>query len=246
MRWYIGTSMHELTVAAILFGRAGSSGVPDKNVREIAGLPCCAHPLRAARDTGVIQHLYVHTDDPRIADIGREYGAKWLKRPSWLVEPVHGLEDCVRHAYAEIGRLKGRCPELFVILQANAPCITRDALVEAIALMLLDSHLDSVITGYEASNFHPSRARYLENGRLRPVVPVDDASKGDRKEHPPVYFGDGGAVVVRREVLHALETQPPPFRWHGSAVGFVEQPASTGDIDYTWQLPLVEQWLLRT
>ena len=34
-----------MSVAAIMFGRAGSKGLPGKNVLRLVGRPCCYYPL---------------------------------------------------------------------------------------------------------------------------------------------------------------------------------------------------------
>ncbi|MFZ0429908.1 MAG: hypothetical protein WAO20_17460 [Acidobacteriota bacterium] len=65
----------------------------------------------------------------------------------------------------------------------------------------------------------------------------------DRRSQLPAYFYDSALTVVRAACLMDLSLNLLPFRWMGRHIGFIEQPMNPGDIDFEWQLPLVEEWL---
>ena len=60
---------------AIIPARSGSKGLPDKNIKEIAGKPLLAHTIEAARQSNCFDEIMVSTDSKRYADIAVKWGA---------------------------------------------------------------------------------------------------------------------------------------------------------------------------
>ena len=63
-----------MIIAGLLIGKDKSTGVPGKNIRKIVGRPMCEYGFIAARAVGV-NHLFVSTDSPAIAEVGSRYKA---------------------------------------------------------------------------------------------------------------------------------------------------------------------------
>ena len=61
---------------AIIPARGGSKRIPRKNIRLFLGLPIIAYSIRAALQSGLFDEVMVSTDDPEIASIANQYGAK--------------------------------------------------------------------------------------------------------------------------------------------------------------------------
>ncbi len=61
---------------ALIPAREGSTRVPGKNVRALAGHPLIAYTIAAARESGVFDAVVVSTDGEQIAEIARHYGAE--------------------------------------------------------------------------------------------------------------------------------------------------------------------------
>lgn len=59
---------------AIVPARSGSNRIKDKNIIDFCGRPMLAHPLTAARDSGLFDTIHVSTDSARYADIVRDLG----------------------------------------------------------------------------------------------------------------------------------------------------------------------------
>lgn len=60
---------------AIIPARAGSKGLPGKNIKNLMGKPLIGYTIEAAVSSTVIDRVVVSTDDERIAEISKEYGA---------------------------------------------------------------------------------------------------------------------------------------------------------------------------
>ena len=61
---------------AIITARGGSKRIPKKNIKEFCGKPIIAYSIEAAFASKIFTEVMVSTDDPEIADIAIQYGAK--------------------------------------------------------------------------------------------------------------------------------------------------------------------------
>ena len=70
----IGEGASAGRVLGLVPARAGSQGLPGKNVRSLAGRPMVAWTLEACREASVLDQVVVSTDDARVAEIAAEMG----------------------------------------------------------------------------------------------------------------------------------------------------------------------------
>lgn len=84
---------------AIIPARGGSRRIPRKNIRPFHGKPIIAYSIEAACDYwGLIDEVYVSSDDDEILDIAVSYRAKPIKRPPELAVDKVGTQAVMRHA----------------------------------------------------------------------------------------------------------------------------------------------------
>jgi hypothetical protein len=234
-----------------MIGREGSVGFPEKNVYPVLGRPMAAYPLMAAAAAASVDRLYVSTDSPRIMDIGRRYGAELIERPPALATKEALGEDVFAHGYRDIkrrGALEGFQIELLVLLFANAATVTRELIDRGVEMLRTDATLDSAVTTSIYNMWSPLRARRLgADGCLQPFVPLEtfgdpQTLNCDRDSQGDVHFADMSVSVVRPDCLEHLDQGLLPQRWMGRRIGAI--PSWGGcDVDYEWQIPLVEFWL---
>ena len=62
-------------IAALMIGRAGSTGFPGKNVSLVLGRPLCEYPLMAAYGSTNVDRIFISTDSDQIRKIGEKYNA---------------------------------------------------------------------------------------------------------------------------------------------------------------------------
>ena len=238
-------------IAALLLGRAGSTGFPGKNLYPVLGRPLVAYPLLAAAESGTVDRLYVSTDSPEIAAIGAEHGAELIERPPELASPEALGEDAFAHGYRVIrDRLAadGETLELVVLLFANAATITGELIDAGVAALRADPSLDSAVTVSRYNMWSPLRARRLtDDGTLQPFVPFetfgDPATLNcDRDSQGDVFFADMGVSIVRPHCLENLHDGLLPQKWMGRRIAPIESWGGC-DVDYEWQIPTVEYWL---
>lgn len=240
-----------MTVAALLLGRKGSTGMPGKNTRPVLGRPMVAYPLMAARESRSVDRIYVSTDDPEIAAIAREHDAEVIDRPPELCTPEALGEDAYKHGHEVIrDRLAaiGEEVEMLALLFANAPTVSGQLIDRGVEVLRADPTIDSAVTVSRYNMWSPLRARRLtDQGTLEPFVPFETFGdlatlNCDRDSQGDVWFADMGLSVVRPRCLDAMEEGLLPQRWMGRQIAPIESWGGC-DVDYEWQIPGVEHWL---
>lgn len=238
-------------IAALMIGRAGSSGFPGKNVYPILGRPLAAYPLMAAQASRYVDKLYVSTDSPEIMAIARQFGAELIARPADLATKAALGEHVFEHGYREIVKrlaCSGENVELMVLLFANAATITGELIDRGIDALRADPSLDSAVTVSEYNMWSPLRARRRgDDGCLHPFVPFETFGDPktlncDRDSQGSVYFADMSVSVVRPRCLDRLEDGLLPQKWMGQRIHPILSWGGC-DIDFEWQVPMVEFWL---
>ena len=238
-------------ICALLLGRGGSSGFPGKNTYSVLGRPLMSYPLIAAKKSKLVDRLYVSTDSAEIKNIGAEYGAEYIARPSALCTDAALGEDAYKHGYEVISdRLKEekRSIELMVLLFANAPTVSADLIDTGIRALRKDPKLDSAVTVSLYNMWSPLRARKLgKDGCLHPFVPFESYGDPktlncDRDSQGDALFADMGLSVVRPRCLKNMEEGLLPQKWMGQHIYPIENWGGL-DVDYEWQLPQAIFWL---
>ena len=234
---------------ALLLGRKGSRGFPGKNTLSILGQPLAWYPMQTALSVKEIEQVYLSTDDPELMRIAANLGVEIIERPEYLAHHESLGEDAYVHGYEEI---KKRNPEqsieLVVLLFCNAATISVKAIREGISRLREQTSFDSAVTVSRYNMWSPLRARKLDdNGCLQPFVPFEifgdpKSLNCDRDSQGDVFYADMGCSVVRPQCLENLDEGLLPQKWMGRRIAPIYQEAGC-DIDYEWQVPIVEWWL---
>lgn len=220
-----------MPVLAVIPARAGSKGLPGKNLKLLAGLPMLAWTVRAALASTRLDRVVVSTEDPEVARVAREHGADVpFLRPLSLAQDDSSIVDVLRHAVRE----SGAEATLVVLLQPTSPLRTA-AHIDAAVALVADARADSSET-VALDGRHPFHRYYLEGGRLRLwEAAAPEASR--RQDHPPVYRPTGGVYAVRAGVL----AERGSLRGDEHRAVVVDE-ASAVDVDTAWDFELA-QWL---
>lgn len=234
-----------------MIGRAGSVGFPGKNTAPVLGRPLCAYPLMAARASKYVDRLFVSTDSPEIERVAREFGADAIERPAELATSQALGEHVFVHGYREIARrlaAEDKKVELMVLLFANGATITGELIDQGIERLRADPTLDSAVTTSVYNMWSPLRARRVgADGCLQPFVPFETFGDPktlncDRDSQGEVHFADMSVSVVRPRCLDDLDSGLLPQKWMGQRIAPIRSWGGC-DVDYAWQLPMVEYWL---
>lgn len=140
--------------------------------------------------------------------------------------------------------------DFIVLMFANAPCINSKMLTEMIDILRFESKADSICTVSAYPAFSPYRMREVKGKWLRNWHPLDNfiGITCDRSSGEVPYIYDCSAAVVRSVCLERItEYGLPPQRWLGQNIlpysKYRDIPCL--DIDFSWQVPQVEEWLAK-
>lgn len=230
---------------ALAIGRGGSTGLPGKHFQKLVGRPLMAYPLMAAKHATLVDRVFISTDTEAIAEEGERHGATRIERPAYLATKEALSEDAFKHGYEAIRDMIEEEPESITLLFCNGATITPGLIDQGIEALRADPALDSAVSCSRYNMWSPLRARRIdENGHLVPFVPVSmfEAADCDRDTQGDVYFADCSAFVVRPRCFDYDRLGEAPFRWIGQKVHPLKQWGGL-DVDYDWQMPMVEFWL---
>lgn len=232
-------------ITALILGRGGSSGLPGKNVKLILGRPLMIYPLLAAKHSKYCDRIYLSTDNEAIRKVGDEFGVHQIYRPDYLCTQEALAEEAYIHGYGEITKALGQEPELLILLFCNGATVLSQQIDEAVEILRKDSSLDSACTASCYNMWSPLRAKKIdENGRLVPFINPSyfgDKASCDRGSQGDAWYADCSMFVVRPNCMDK-KNGDPPFTWLGRNVYPIKQWGGL-DIDYDWQVPIVEYWL---
>ena len=195
------TSVSEIgTVLALIPARAGSKGLPGKNVRPFRGRPLIAWSIEAALESGLATVVWVSTDGEEIASVARGAGAEvpWL-RPAELATDTASSLDVALHALDAYGPV-----DWLLLLQPTSPLRTAEDI--RAAARLVDEETDAVVSVCPA---HPLTyfRRETNEGYLAPLT--EDAAARRQDTQAP-WLLNGAMYLVRTEVLRATRQFLPP------------------------------------
>jgi N-acylneuraminate cytidylyltransferase len=117
-------------VLGLVPARAGSQGLPGKNMRLLAGRPMIGWTLAAGQASATIDRLVVSTDDEAVIALANEMGIEALRRPAELANATASVTDAIDHALTELGAEW----DYVVLLQPTSPLRTADDIDGAVSL----------------------------------------------------------------------------------------------------------------
>lgn len=189
-----------MKVLGIIPARAGSKGLPNKNLNLLAGKPLIAYAAEAALASGAIDRLILSTDSQAIADLGGSLDIEVpFIRPQELATDEAPMLSVLKHAVSEI-EVSGWKPEIIVLLQATSPLRRPSRIAEAVGL-LKKGVCDSVTSVVKIPElFSPNKAMQIKDGYLR-FWSSDGGEITRRQQIQGAYAREGTLYACLREVL---------------------------------------------
>lgn len=184
----------------IIVARGGSKGIPNKNLRELAGRPLLAYTSESANASGVINRLIISTDSPAIARLAVSLGIEVpFRRPDELARDETPMLPVLQHAVQMLER-EGWIPDIVVLLQPTSPLRKPKHIQQALRL-LHTNNTDSVVSVVEIPHiFAPQKALQIEKGFLQ-FVQADGEKVTRRQELETTYAREGTVYALWRTTL---------------------------------------------
>lgn len=184
-----------------LCARAGSKGVKNKNIRELAGKPLIAHSILQAKEAGIFDAIAVSSDSDEILQVSEKFGANYLiRRPSELATDTSPKLPVIRHCVQEVERLSGTQYDIFVDLDATSPLRFPDDIRGAVNL-LFERDASNVLTGSPARRSPYFNLVELTQDGFVVLSKQLESSIVRRQDSPECYDLNASIYVWKRKAL---------------------------------------------
>ncbi len=188
-----------MKILGLIPARAGSKGIPQKNLREVAGRPLLSWAIKSATDSQLLDRIVVSTEDDLIADRAVSMGAEVpFRRPVQLAADTTPMLDVVLHALDELAN-QSYVPDAIAVLQPTSPLRRPQHIRTAIELLQDSDAVCSVIQ--LRRELSPYAVMRLDSrGYLRFFIP-EGINYARRQDLPLAYRRDGTIYLTRRSVV---------------------------------------------
>lgn len=193
-------------VLCVIPARAGSKGLPGKNLLALGGRPLLAHSIEHALASRYVDRVVVSTDGEDIAEAARAHGADVpFMRPAELAGDDAGTVDVLLHALDWLEEHEGDRYGVLLLLHVTTP-LRAVADVDGCLELLAEADATNVFSVTEAHrNPYFNMVELGADGAPRLVKEADHAT---RQAAPPVYDMNSSIYAWR---VPALRRRPGLF-----------------------------------
>lgn len=181
-----------MKILAVIPARAGSKGIPNKNIRIICGHPLIYYSIKNALDSEYITDVIISTDSPEVRIIATQMGTKYKWRDKSLCGDAVTLDSVVYDAIP-----KEEQWDYVVTMQPTSPTLKVETLDAAIKYTI-DCNLDTCISAFNA----PHLSWREENGRK-----VPNYEKRLNRQYLPSNYLETGAFVISKAAVVTPQTR---------------------------------------
>jgi CMP-N,N'-diacetyllegionaminic acid synthase len=180
--------------------RGGSKGVPNKNIRLLAGKPLIAHSILHAKEAQIFDVIAVSSDSTELLSLAKSWGADVIvNRPLELASDTAAKVPAILHCVKMAEEISGMKFDTITDLDATAPLRIKDIL--GAVTFLEESGADNVITGMPSRRSPYFNLVELDkNNRVK----LSKSSKNmviRRQDSPSCYDLNGSIYVWTRDAL---------------------------------------------
>jgi CMP-N,N'-diacetyllegionaminic acid synthase len=179
-------------VFALIPARGGSTGIIQKNIQPLLDQPLLAYTIIAAQKSGIVDAVYVSSDDDQILAMAHYYGAERIKRDYHFARDDSPLDPVVAEF---IHRVKPAGKDTIILLQPTSPLRQAKHIVEALAEYRDFPCCRRLISVYEISNKY-MRA-YVGGGEFLHLLAGEHTSLILREDLPSLYLPNGAISIFK-------------------------------------------------
>lgn len=188
-----------MTTLAIIPARGGSTGIPRKNIKKLAGKPLVAYSIGHAQESEEIDDCIVTSDDREIRETAESYGAKTIGRPDAFAHDAT-WQEVDRLLVWTVGEYEKTYDsvDIVVLLYPTAPLRDVPSINKAVRLVKEGTY-DSVLSVYYDT-------RYLWKAENNVMIPTnyEPCNRMPRqKEHWNQWAENKAIYVMKKNVLLA-------------------------------------------
>lgn len=200
-----------MKILAVIPARAGSKGIPNKNIRILGNHPLVYHVIHNAQESEYITDVIVTTDSPEVATIASQMGVQVRWREERLCRDEVTLDAVIDDAVD-----RSVSWDYVITMQPTSPTLTSQTLDDAIR-HTIENNYDTVISAINS----PHLSWGVKDGKI-----VPNYEERLNRQYLPAYYKETGAFVISKASVVTEKTRI------GEKVNIYEVPISESqDID---------------
>ena len=176
-----------MKILAVIPARAGSKGIPNKNIRIIGGHPLIYYSIKNALSSQYITDVVVTTDSPEVKIIANQMGAGCKWRDEKLCGDEVTLDAVIADAVPQ-----NEAWDYIVTMQPTSPTLRVETLDSAIAYAI-EKNLDTLLSAINAPHLSWSEK---DGGKV-----PNYTERLNRQYLPPYYLETGAFVISKASVV---------------------------------------------
>jgi len=232
-------------ILALIPARGGSKGLPGKNIKLLLGKPLIARTIGQVKKSKYVDKIVVSTDDLKIADISRKYGAEVpFLRPAALAADTASSASVILHAIDFLEK-KNIFFDYICLLEPTSPLReTKD--IDIPIEMLVNTHrAEAVVSISSLESRHPEfNITLTKNKYIRKYGTNEVIRTLRRQELKTAYFPEGTIYISTVSAFKRKKTF-----YHNKTLGYVVPRYKELEIDDAFDLVMAEailKYLLKT
>lgn len=193
-------------ILAVITARGGSKGLPGKNILPLNGKPLIAWTIRQVKKSKYVDHIFISTDSPQIADVCCEYGIPVPElRPAKLALDNTSSIDVLSYTI-DLLEKREEFFDYLLLLEPTSPLRKRDDIDNIIRMAGDNPGADGVISVGKIHLEHPCIVKKVsEEGMLVPYIGYKEEVYQRQLENA-AYFPYGVGYLVRIDNLKKYGT----------------------------------------
>lgn len=230
-------------VLAIVPARAGSKGLPGKNIKDLGGKPLLAWPIAAALQARHVDNVVLSTDSESYAEIGKAYGAAVpFLRPDHLATDKASSVDVVIHVLDYLAERNDKY-DYVMLLEPTSPLTEAADIDSAISFLVSAEGTATSVVGVSLLETHHPAFAVTRNGDglIKPLSGRSFQSMPRRQDLDPVYALDGSLYLSTVEAIYRER-----IFCHDKTVGMVFDKHKSLEVDDLVDFSCIEAILKMT
>ena len=194
------------TVLAVVPARGGSKGIPRKNLCKVGNRSLIGWAAHVTQQLPWIDLAVLSTDDPELAEEGRQYGLQvpFLRPCELATDTALGI-DVWRHAWLEAEKWQSKSFDLGLYLQPTTPLRQPEDIVRTVETLVLGPYKAATTIAPVPGHFIPEKILTLEdNGCVTPYLPGQAVS--NRQQAKNYYYRTGACYAAWRNTIVSERT----------------------------------------
>ena len=216
-----------MSIIALIPARAGSKGIPKKNITKLNGKPLIYWSLLAAQKSDVIQKVYVATDSSEISDVVYGFGFDKVEVYNRSDENAQDFSLTIDVVLEFINSGKVNDDDFLCLIQATSPLLKAED-INGLVSNFKSSNSDSSLSCVESQKYH-----WTKDG-----IPVGHnfANRKPRQKRTEYLLVENGAMYLNR----VSNIKQHKCLLSGKVYPFVMNYDTIYEIDSPFDLKIVE------